>query len=100
MSEAIRKDVKDVIEEIDTAYHEFSNHHNMNADYPDFARMAVGQFRTALRDPSLTREDLEGLLRQGMSKYKSICPDSNYCAIEPSWTNFVASYMAKTANIN
>ena len=95
MSEAI----KEVIEEIDTAYHEFSNYHNMNADYPDFARMAVGQFRTAMRNPELTREDLESLLRKGLSKYKDKCPDPNHCVIG-SWSGFVASYMAKTSNAN
>ncbi len=99
MKEAIRRDVKEVIEEIDTAYQEFANYHYMNADYPDFARMAVGQFRAALRNPELTREDLEALLRRALSKYKAKCPDPDQCIVG-SWSNFVASYMAKTANTN
>lgn len=92
------EEIKEVIEEMDVAYNELSNHSQINADYPDFARMAVGQFRTALGNPDLTREALEKMLRDGLSKYKSVCPNPEYCAIEPSWTNFVASHMAKASN--
>ena len=94
MKEQIRQeDVKHVIEELDTAYHTFSDYNHVNTDYPGFARMAVGKFRHALHDPELTREDLEVLLRKGIKKYRAH-------SSEVTWTSFVASYMAQSSNAN
>lgn len=89
----IRKDIKSVIEETNDAYHDFSTHNYMNSDYADFASMALGQFRNALRDPGLTREELERILRKGMKKHRAIEPQS-------CWTTFMAAYLAKASNGN
>ncbi len=93
MGNQIKRDVRKVIEEIDTAYHEFSDYNYMNADYADFAGMAISQFQDAMQSPDLTREELQGLLRKGLINHKARANDV-------SWTKFVASYMAKSSNIN
>ncbi len=89
----IRKEILYIIEETSSAYHSFSQHSYMNADFADFASMALGQFRNALRDPELTREKLEQILRKGMKKHKANDPDG-------SWTQFMASYLSKATNTN
>ena len=75
------------------AYQEFSDWHCMNADYADFASIAIGEFRDALRDPELTREDLKYMLRRGMNKHRNRNS-------QVSWTKYVASYMARSSNAN
>ena len=99
MGENIKKDIRDVIEEIDVAFQELSAYSYMNADYPCFARMAVGQFRRALGDPDLTREDLEKILRKGIVKYRKRFHDQPLYSGD-NWTKFVASYMATASNAN
>lgn len=99
MGEDTKRDISNVIEEIDSAYKEFSDYSYMNADYPYFARMAVGQFRRALGDPDLTREDLEKILRKGIVKYRQTYND-NPLHSGKNWVNFVASYMATASNAN
>lgn len=92
MRDAIKKkNVRDVIEEIDVAYHGLIAYQPMNTDYAGFASMAVSQFRDALRDPDLTREELGELIRKGIKKHRARGADAN-------WTKFVASYMVKSAN--
>lgn len=91
MEDTIRNDIRGLIEEMDVAYNDLINYQPMNTDYAGFASMAVGQFRDAMRDPALTREDLGKMLRQGMQKHRMRGTDIN-------WTKFVASYMAKSAN--
>ncbi|PCI98047.1 MAG: hypothetical protein COB14_08265 [Alphaproteobacteria bacterium] len=91
MENTIKSDVRDVLEEIDIAYHGLVAYQPMNTDYAGFASMAVAQFRDALRDPELTREELGKLLRKGIKKHRA--RDT-----EVSWTKFVASYMVKAAN--
>ncbi len=93
MSDLIKRDVRHVIEELDAAYHGSTEYSGMNADYANFAGMAIGQFRTAMRDPDLTRDRLELLLRKGINKHRAKRCDS-------SWTKFVASYVAKSSNTN
>jgi hypothetical protein len=51
MEQTIRRDVKVVIQETSSAYQVFSDHDYMNADFADFAAMALGQFKDALRRP-------------------------------------------------
>ncbi len=94
MENIIRRDIKNVIEEIHEAYKEFSNYSYMNADYADFANMAISQFREAMRAPELTREELKDLLRKGMISHR-MCNHK-----KDNWTKSVASYMAKVSNTN
>ncbi len=86
----IRRDVKFVIDETSAAYETFSAHDYMNADFADFAGMALGQFKDALRRPELTRADLEALLRSGMKRHRGR-------AAETDWSTFMASYIATAA---
>ena len=99
MGEDTKRNIGNVIEEIDIAYKEFSDYSYMNADYPYFARMAVGQFRRALGNPDLTREDLERILRKGIVKYRQRFHD-NPSYSGKNWVSFVASYMATASNAN
>lgn len=94
MENTIKRDVRNVIEEIDAAYQEFSNYNYMNADYADFANMAISQFRDAMRTPELTREELKDLIRKGMIKHRMRNHEDD------NWTKSVASYMAKASNAN
>ncbi|MCB1784048.1 MAG: hypothetical protein KDI13_08620 [Alphaproteobacteria bacterium] len=82
-----------VIEETNWAYHAAQQHESMNADYADFAGMALLDFKNALRCPELTREELETMLRSGMHRYRSLAP-------EDGWTTLMAGYMERTANSN
>ncbi|MCL4678777.1 MAG: hypothetical protein KJ017_09325 [Alphaproteobacteria bacterium] len=91
--EAIQREVLDIIEETSAAYHDFSMHGYTNADYADFAAMALSQFKNALRDPALTREQLEQILRKGMKKHKIMDPSAN-------WSGFLASYVTRATNVN
>lgn len=92
--EDIRKlALRNVIEETDWAYRSVLQHEYMNSDYADFAGMALGQFKDALCDPDLTREELEKMLRKGMSRHRKSAPDS-------CWTTFMAGYVAQASNGN
>ncbi len=91
MDNTIKRDVRHVIEEMDNAYYAFSEHNYTNGDYADFAGMALNQFQNALRDPNLTREQLESLLRDGIAKHRM----GKSCK---NWTRFVATHMAQAAN--
>ena len=83
-NESITREVLHIIEETSAAYHSFSLHDYTNADYAEFAGMAIAQFKNALRDPALTREQLEKILRKGMKKHRVMDPSSN-------WSGFMAS---------
>ncbi len=89
----MKRDVRNVIEELDAAYSNSIEYQGINADYATFAGMALGQFRNAMRDPDLTRENLELLLRKGIKKHRAK-------RTEGSWTRFVASYVVKSSNAN
>jgi hypothetical protein len=91
MEQAIQRDVKVVIEETSSAYKVFSDYECMNADFADFAVMALGQFQDALRKQDLTRADLEKVLRSGMTRHRGR-------AAETDWTTFMASYVTTASN--
>lgn len=91
MQHTIQRDVKLVIEETRTAFTTFLDREYANADFADFAAMALGQFKDALRRPELTRGDLEALLRSGMKRHRGR-------AAETDWTTFMASYVTTAAN--
>ncbi|MGH1375298.1 MAG: hypothetical protein ACRBCK_03025 [Alphaproteobacteria bacterium] len=93
MEQKIKRNVRRVVEELDAAYSEFSDRDYMNGDYADFASMAVGQFREALRNPELTREELQGMVRSGIREHKTQDGDAG-------WTKFVASHIAQSSNAN
>ncbi len=89
----IRREVRGVIEEMSSAYETFSEHNSVNSDYAGFACMAIKQFRSALQNERLTREELECMLRDGISKHRNE-------GKEVSWSRFVASHVARSSNAN
>ena len=91
MKHSIQKDVMIVIEETSSAYQTFSDHNSMNADFAEFASMALGQFKDALRQPEMTLLELQKLLRSGMKRHRRR-------AAETDWTTFMASFMVTAAN--
>lgn len=91
MEDSIRRAVKTVIEETSMAYRDFSDFNSANADFADFAGMALPQFKNALRNPDLTREDLEVLLRRGMNRHRT----EN---LRMGWEAFIASYITRASN--
>ena len=93
MEQTIRRNVKQVVEELDAAYSGFASHENMNGDYADFASMAVAQFRKALHNPTLTREELKYMLRSGFRAHKA--HDTR-----TGWTTFIAAHIEKSSNAN
>ena len=88
----IRRRVRFIIEEMESAYYAFSEHNYMNGDYAAFTSMAVAEFRNALDNPALTREQLETMVREGMSKHRSREGD------EANWSRFMASHITRTSN--
>ena len=93
IDDSMHSEVLHNIEETSAAYHSFSQHDYTNSDYADFAAMALSQFKNALRDPGLTREQLEKILRKGMKKHRALDPES-------SWSAFMASYVTRAINDN
>ncbi len=89
----MRRDVRFIIEEMDAAYNTFSEYNHLNDDYAGFAGMAIGQFRNALHNQDLTREELEYMLRDGIQKHRRESQEGD-------WTRFVASYVAQSSNSN
>ena len=58
----------------------------------DFAALALTEFKSALSNPNLTRDQLMNMLRRGMGKH---------CDKDPnSWSAFMAHHLAKAANRN
>lgn len=89
----IKKRVCYVVKEIDDAYRTFSDHDNMNADYAEFAGMAINQFRDALSNPALSREDFKSIFRDGLKKHRAEARNSD-------WAKFLASHITLKANEN
>lgn len=88
----IRRRVRFIIEEMESAYHAFSEHNYMNGDYAAFTSMAVAEFRNALGNPALTREQLESMVREGMLRHRRRDGDA------ADWSRFVASHITRTSN--
>jgi hypothetical protein len=91
MTITVHSRIKILIEETSDA---FTSCGSVNADYAEFAALALGEFKHVLRSPGLTPRQLTGMLRSGLSKHKE--------AAEPglSWTAFLADYIADAANKN
>lgn len=83
--------IKSLIEETNDAYSICRG--AINADYAEFATMSLSDFKKALNDQRLTREDLAGMLRSGGAEHKTVDPES-------CWATFMAHYIARSANKN
>ena len=89
MNTSIHHRIKMLIEETNDAFASCDT--GMNADYAEFATLALSEFKHVLSNPALTRRELMGVLRSGMAKHKVVDPES-------CWATFMAYYIAKTSN--
>jgi hypothetical protein len=89
MSLSVHQRIRILIEQTNDA---FSNYDAVNADFAEFATLALADFKEALRNPNLTRGQLAQMLRRGMMKHQDKDPGS--------WSAFMAAHIAKTANID
>lgn len=84
--------LRTLIEETNEAFQSLTDHQNLNADFAEFAGMALPRFKQVLSKPDLTHEDLQTLLRQGMKTHRG--------SGEPldRWSVFMADYVTKAVN--
>ena len=85
--------IRGLIQETSNAYDLFHESGSANGDYADFATLSIGDFKSALRDPGLTRRKLSKLLRRGTSEHRDNAPKS-------CWASFVAGYISDVSNGN
>lgn len=90
----IRKTVvRKVLEDTGYAYTLTCESH-VNSDYADFAStQALESFKTALKDPNLTYDDLCQILRKASNR-----ASSRQC--KTPWSMFMANYISKHCNSN
>ena len=91
MNKSVHYRIKILIEETNDAFSSCNG--CVNADYAEFATLALSEFKHVLRTPCLTRRQLTKMLRSGMLKHKDIDP-------EGCWSTFMAHYVTQTANKN
>ncbi len=89
MSLSVHQRIRILIEQTNEA---FSCYETVNADFAEFATLALSDFKEALRDPNLTRGQLTRMLRRGMTKHSD--------KTAGSWSAFMAAHIAKAANID
>lgn len=83
--------IKCLLEETNSAFD--ATRGAMNADFAEFASMALTEFKQALERNDLTPQELQLLLRAGMSRHRSASPDT-------PWADFMAQHMAGAVNTN
>lgn len=92
MDNTMHKALRSVIEETDEAYRSYFDYNTPNTDFAEFAGLALTQFKSAMRSPDLTSEDLQQLLRSGMSNHRSSG------GTDKGWSSFMASYVTRAVN--
>lgn len=93
MSQAMQRELHSVLDEMSSAYRAASYNDYMNADYADYAIMALSRFREILGDPTLSAEELRFRLRQLISHHRQM-------GEQGCWKGFVAAQMAGASNMN
>jgi len=88
MNQAEHRLVKQLIDETSYAY---DSCHGLNADYAEFASMALADFKAALKNPDLTARQLRRIIRQAYLQHRN--RDDN-------WSAFIAMHVAKSSNQN
>ncbi len=89
MSLSVHQRIRILIEQTTDA---FACYDAVNADYAEFATLALSDFKDALDKPNLTRGQLTHMLRRGMIKHSDKAPGS--------WSAFMAAHIARAANID
>lgn len=85
--------VRKVLEDTGYAY-TLSCEAHINSDYADFASsQALDSFKSALKNPNLTYDDLCAILRKASSR-----ASSRQC--KTPWSMFMANYISKHCNSN
>src|SRR5688572_15028087 len=87
MNVSVHQRIRILIEETNDA---FSSYSTVNADFADFAVLALSEFKNVLGNPDMTKEQLAQILRGGMIRHKD--KDAG------SWSVFMAHHVAKAAN--
>ena len=85
--------IRGLIQETSSAYDLYHECGSANGDYADFATLSIGDFKSVLRDPNLTRRKLSKWLRRGTSEHRDNAPKS-------CWASFVAGYISDVSNGN
>ncbi|MGH1456607.1 MAG: hypothetical protein ACRBDI_07490 [Alphaproteobacteria bacterium] len=93
MLESQEQELHDVIDEMSAAYQSVSDYDYMNADYAEYAIMALSRFRRILGNPNLTCEELKFMLRKSMAQHKTD-------GVQGCWKGFVAAQIAHSSNAN
>lgn len=88
MGLSVHSRVKDIIEETNYAFSYCRG--SLNIDYAEFAAMSLIDFKNALHNPHLTRQELMSLLRDASSKHKQRDPDG-------CWATFLAQYVERSS---
>lgn len=91
MSETSQDKIQHLIEQTGDAYSIFSENHQANTDYADFAAQALNEFQEALDAPDMSYHRLSQILRRGSYQHKQTAPESN-------WASFLASYVRNASN--
>ncbi|MGB4056477.1 MAG: hypothetical protein WBK77_00120 [Alphaproteobacteria bacterium] len=89
MSLSVHQRIRILIEQTNDA---FTCYDTVNADFAEFATLALSDFKEALENPHLTRSQLTRMLRRGMTKHRDKTPGS--------WSAFMAAHVAKAANVD
>lgn len=89
-SSSIYSRVQALIEETNEAFAQCRG--SINADYAEFASMALSDFKKALQDPNLTSAQLKVILRRAMLKNRDSDP--------VTWPELMALHVACRANEN
>ena len=87
MNISVHQRIRILIEETNDA---FTAYDTVNADFAEFAVLAITEFKNVLGNPHLTQEQLMTILRGGMHKHQDKDPNS--------WSVFMAQHVAKAAN--
>jgi hypothetical protein len=88
MNVTVHHRIKILIQETNDA---FGTYDGVNADYAEFATLALSEFKHVLRNPRLTGRQLTRMIRNGMHEHKAADPDS-------CWASFMAQYISQAAN--
>lgn len=89
MSLSVHQRIRILIEQTNDA---FTCYDAVNADFAEFATLALSDFKDALKNPNLTRGQLTQMLRCGMIKHQDKTPNT--------WAAFMAAHVAKVSNMD
>lgn len=88
MTDKIYDKIRHLIKATDDAYISYDT---ANADYAEFASLALGDFQKALSKPSMTNIELRVLIRSAFRKLGTGRQNKD-------WHNFVADYISRSSN--